>query len=202
MDNGILNIIEAMILPLNLLLVIIALEMAATNKAQKDLYFLFGYFAAALILDSAQFFYPKGENNLFIMHLAVPLEFFLFSMTLREWETKYKELYTISIVVVTVLLSLDSFVLTPWNDYPMTSMVAGSLSTLVFASRSIFVSDHNTKYMFLISFGILIYSSISAFVYPFFLTEILAVQVKIYVTEITYIFFIGGVFSVRNSYAG
>lgn len=198
MSIGLINIIEAIILPLNLILVVLAVEFMTVRETKRnDLYYLFIYSFIVLVLDFIQYYLShNGENNLFINHIITPIEFFLLAMTLRSWEVKYKELYTITIVFVTTILTFHCIV-TSWLELPLGSMVGGSIVLLIGASRSIFVSDFTQKYRFLISFGIFLYSGVSAFIYPFYLENILSVQLHIYITELTYILYIIGVFSAR-----
>jgi len=198
----IISIIEVVILPLNALLVLIAVVAVYRRiKHQEfgnDLNYLFIFFVIALILDTVQYFFPKGQNNLFINHIATPVEFFFFTMTFRNWETKLKKWYTLTIPFLTALIIIDCYLLVPQDQFPLRSMIIGAFLVLVFSGRTIFVISEDQKYRIIIVFSIMFYSVMSMFLSVFLPTDILAAQVKVYVTEVSYLAFIAGVISARN----
>lgn len=197
MADGILMLLNNLILPLNAGMAIVAILVLVIKKYE------WAYFATYVIIACfievyAFYLSGLGINNLFLFHVLTPIEFFLFSMTFRNWENKYKDLYTSAIGIITVLITIDCSIITPWVAIPVNSLVWGSLSLAVFSGRAVFSSDRDQLDRFLISMGAFMYFLINACIYPSLLTSLFAAQIRIYLTTITYVAFIVGLFYAWN----
>lgn len=177
MQNVYTHITNYLIMPTNIIVGILAIDYLI--KGKKELQLFSYYLTAAFFTQIIQYLLAvNGIHNIFIFHIFTPLQFILIALNFYQWEKEYKELYKVSIGLLSILIILNCFHSFPKHifnstpqDMPITAMVITSIALFIMAVRALIVTPKDYKIYFV--FGVLFYfSQSSGFFYLYQQTNI------------------------------